>query len=178
MKQDNLCPICGDGELQHKTTITKREFNGVEGEIVIHFSECSECGCETASEQDMKLNSRNMNSFKKKCLGLLTGKQILSIRKELNISQKDAAEIFGGGPNSFTKYENDDVIQSVAMDRLIRAAHKHEAVFLDLCDSAGLSKNKVFISKWINESLHPPISTSGSDWNIYHNKKLIKDLSC
>ncbi|MEI9600317.1 type II toxin-antitoxin system MqsA family antitoxin [Moellerella wisconsensis] len=178
MKQKNLCPICGDGILQQKVTTTTREFNGKQGIIALHYSECSECGCETASEKDMKLNTRNMNKFKKQCLGLLTGKELLSIRNELGISQKEAADVFGGGSNSFTKYEHDDVIQSVAMDRLIRTAYKHEVVFFDLCTQAGVSRAKVVINKLINASIQQPAFPSGSEWSPYPNKSASKDVYC
>ncbi|EML0361298.1 type II toxin-antitoxin system MqsA family antitoxin [Providencia rettgeri] len=178
MKQDNLCPICGDGILQQKVTTTTREFNGKQGSITIHYSECSECGCETASEKDMKLNTRNMNKFKKKCLGLLAGKELLSIRNELGISQKEAADVFGGGSNSFTKYEHDDVIQSVAMDRLIRTAYKHEVVFLDLCEQAGISTSKMHLNKIIKASMYKEVPSQYIEFSHYSHGKSAKQLVC
>lgn len=54
--------------------------------------------------------------------GLLTGAQIHEIRERLGINQREAAVLFGGGPNSFNKYESGEVLQSFAMDRLIRIA--------------------------------------------------------
>src|SRR5690606_39913720 len=41
-------------------------------------------------------------------------------RETLRLTQGQAAELFGGGANAFSKCERGDVIQSVAMDRLIR----------------------------------------------------------
>ncbi|EMH4043672.1 type II toxin-antitoxin system MqsA family antitoxin [Providencia stuartii] len=176
MKQDNLCPICGDGILQQKVTTATREFNGKQGVIAIHYSECSECGCETASEKDMKLNARNMNKFKKQCLGLLTGKELLSIRNDLGISQREAADVFGGGPNSFTKYEHDDVIQSVAMDRLIRTAYKYDVVLLDLCKQAGISTNKMHLHKIIKASISKEIPSQYTELAHYSHGISAKQL--
>ncbi len=66
---------------------------------------------------------------------------------------------FGGGPNAFTKYENDDVIQSESMDKLLRVANSYPAVFADLCEKAGVStkiqttwfKQVSFSNAWVSE---------------------------
>lgn len=60
----------------------------------------------------------------------------------LKLSQDDAAEIFGGGPKAFSKYENDDVAQSEAMDKMIRLAAQLPTAFEHLTRIAGLSKGK------------------------------------
>lgn len=88
---------------------------------------CAECGYsfETHDQHD-----QNIASIKKVFLdereeykrrhGLLTGAQIRKIRKDLGLNQQPAALLFGGGLNAFSKYENEDVVQTTAMDRLIR----------------------------------------------------------
>ena len=38
------------------------------------------------------------------------------------LTQKQAAKVFGGGSNAFAKYEAEDVVQSVGMDKLLRLA--------------------------------------------------------
>ena len=65
-----------------------------------------------------------MIEFRKKVDGLLTGSQVRSIRKSLGLNQAEAARVFGGGPVAFSKYENDDVTQSEAMDKLLRLASR------------------------------------------------------
>jgi len=54
--------------------------------------------------------------------GLLTGEQIGEVLDRLQLTKAQAAELFGGGPNAFTKYMNGEVLQSLAMDRLLRLA--------------------------------------------------------
>jgi transcriptional regulator with XRE-family HTH domain len=63
-----------------------------------------------------------MTYFRKEVDGRLTGQQMRDTRIELGLTQVQAAAIFGGGPNSFAKYEADDVTQSEAMDNLVRLA--------------------------------------------------------
>lgn len=62
--------------------------------------------------------------------GLLTGEQVEYVLSKLELSKNDAASIFGGGPNAFQKYIAGDVLQSRAMDRLLRLtlAFGHPAV--------------------------------------------------
>jgi len=50
------------------------------------------------------------------------GAELRALRDRLGISQAQAARLFGGGPVAFSTYENDDLAQSEAMDRLIRLA--------------------------------------------------------
>ncbi|MDP2006445.1 MAG: type II toxin-antitoxin system MqsA family antitoxin [Rubrivivax sp.] len=62
--------------------------------------------------------------------GLLTGEQVDHVLSKLELSRHEAASIFGGGPNAFQKYVSGDVLQSKAMDRLLRLtlAFGHPAV--------------------------------------------------
>jgi len=48
------------------------------------------------------------------------------------LTQKDASSLFGGGANAFSKYERGDVIQSDAMDRLMRLVKQHPGLLGDL----------------------------------------------
>ncbi len=150
MESKNLCPICGEGHLTTNSAIETREFNGFSGDVTIHYSTCNACGCDTATDQDMKLNLRAMNAFKKKALGLLSGSEILEIRNKLGISQKEASIIFGGGPTAFTKYENDDVIQSIPMNNNIILAHKSSDAFSILCQRQGIKIEPVASLKPVN----------------------------
>ena len=52
--------------------------------------------------------------------GLLTGEQIEIVLTQLELTKSRASAIFGGGPNAFAKYINGEVLQSQAMDRLLR----------------------------------------------------------
>ena len=69
-------------------------------------------------------NKRRMVAFKKSVDGLLTGAEVRALRERLGLKQSDAARVFGGGVVAFSKYENDDVTQSEAMDKLMRLADR------------------------------------------------------
>ncbi|MEM6050489.1 type II toxin-antitoxin system MqsA family antitoxin [Erwinia sp. P7711] len=123
MKRYSLCPICGDESLHENHQYVLREFEGFKKQVEFHVSSCDSCGSETFTEKQATFNKRQMSDFYREADGLLTGRQIRCFREALGITQIAASKLFGGGKNAFTKYENGDVTQSVAMDKLIRTAY-------------------------------------------------------
>jgi HTH-type transcriptional regulator/antitoxin MqsA len=87
----------------------------------------------------MRANKRTMLAFRKQVDGLLSCSEILALRKRYGLNQQQAARLFGGGPVAFSKYENDDVAHSEAMDKLLRLALRSETAFWELVDQAGMT---------------------------------------
>jgi HTH-type transcriptional regulator/antitoxin MqsA len=150
MKNISVCPICEEENLESKVGSNEVEYKGQKATIPLHFSECDSCGSEQASPIELRINKRLMIEFKKKVDGLLTGKEVKKIRIALGLTQADAANIFGGGPVAFAKYEADDVAQSGAMDKLLRLAHAvPEASAYLTNSSASKTVHKSFQLTWI-----------------------------
>lgn len=120
--QTETCPICGEGGLHETAHNRPVEIDGHKGFVYTRSSECDVCGCVQASPTQLRDNLRAMTAFEKEAAGRLTGKQMREARTKLGLTQVEAAKIFGGGKNSFAKYEADDVTQSEAMDNLVRLA--------------------------------------------------------
>lgn len=59
----------------------------------------------------------------------LTPLQIRAIREACDLSQQEAARVFGGGPKAFEKYESGEVVPSAAMIRLLVLAAKRPELF-------------------------------------------------
>lgn len=116
------CPICGEGSLCERVMPETVEYKGRSEMLQMTYSECAACGSEQASTAQARANKRAVIAFKKRVDGLLEGKEIALLRATLGITQAKAAEVFGGGPVAFSKYENDDITQSESMDTLIRLA--------------------------------------------------------
>ena len=91
-----------------------------------------------ALAKEGKLNKRGIMAFRKSVDGLLTGAEICALREKYKLTQSHAAKLFGGGPVAFSKYENDDVAQSEAMDNLLRLVRRSETAFLELVDEKGM----------------------------------------
>lgn len=119
--QSPTCPICESGELSPITYRDTFQHNG--SEIVVsglEGYECPVCGADPVFEDQIRRNHRRIVDAKRHADGLLTGEDIRALRERLHLTQKDASALFGGGANAFSKYERGDVVQSVAMDRLLR----------------------------------------------------------
>jgi putative zinc finger/helix-turn-helix YgiT family protein len=118
----DVCPVCGEGCLSDRQAQEAVQHKGRSGMVMMCYSECDSCGSDQASTTQARSNKRAVTAFKKRVDGLLEGHEIARLRTAMHLTQAKAAEIFGGGPVAFSKYENDDVVQSEAMDTLIRLA--------------------------------------------------------
>lgn len=123
MKLENGCPVCLEGTLTVCHEQQPVSYKGETKLLPLRFSVCNCCASEVALPLDLRENKRISNEFKKQVDKLLTGCQLRTIRTEIwGITQQQASEIFGGGSKAFSKYESEDVIQSEAMDKLMRVA--------------------------------------------------------
>nr|WP_315406230.1 type II toxin-antitoxin system MqsA family antitoxin [uncultured Pseudomonas sp.] len=117
-----LCPLCGEGSVHESTFTEPYEYKGRTVNISLHCKECDVCGSEFSDSSVSKRNQRVINATKKKIDHLLDSNAVAMLRKKWSITQAEAGRIFGGGPVAFSKYESDDVVQSEAMDKLMKVA--------------------------------------------------------
>jgi HTH-type transcriptional regulator/antitoxin MqsA len=122
MKIMDQCQICGGSKLEHKEVTETFEYKGQSFEYpnyVVYA--CESCGEEIVDSKCLKESGRKIRDFYRKVDGLLTSDEIKRIRKfKLGLTQDEASKLIGGGPKSFCKYENCEVIQSEAVDNLLR----------------------------------------------------------
>ncbi|MCY1304215.1 Antitoxin MqsA [compost metagenome] len=50
---------------------------------------------------------------------------IKTVRKQLKLTQKEAANLFGGGPNAFSRYEKGDVDAPTPLVKLFQLLQAH-----------------------------------------------------
>lgn len=139
------CPLCGVGTLEERTQTSRLEHKGVELEIEgMRYSYCPECESEQTSPDQLDFNAGLVKAayvrerlIVKAKKSLLTGTAIRGLREMLGLTQQEAARLFGGGPNAFSKYENEDVVQSVSMDRLLRLVAFKPSLMPALADISG-----------------------------------------
>jgi HTH-type transcriptional regulator/antitoxin MqsA len=140
MKDKTLCSLCGKGHITPHIESTVTEYRGKKGKVTLHFAQCDRCGSEIVGDDDSRANKRAVLSFRKSVDGLLSGKEIRAIRLKYHITQAQAAQLFGGGPVAFSKYENDDIAHSDAMDTLLRLVRRSENCFRELVEEKKLEK--------------------------------------
>jgi len=75
--------------------------------------------------EDMKVSDAALMQLKAEVDGLLRPEDIRRIRKSLGLTQRQASEFLGGGPNSFQKYESGEVLPSRAVCNLLRVLERH-----------------------------------------------------
>lgn len=118
-----LCPVCDVGNLTLATHSQDLMHDGkplhVDG--LEHFV-CASCGADPILPDQVRRNHRKIADAKKHADCLLSGDDLVAVRAQFGLSQSDAALLFGGGANAFSKYERGEVTQSVAMDRLLKVA--------------------------------------------------------
>ncbi|AGN83150.1 DNA-binding protein [Pseudomonas putida H8234] len=54
---------------------------------------------------------------------------IASIRRKFDLDQREAGEIFGGGVNAFSRYENGKTTPPVALVKLLKLLDRHPELF-------------------------------------------------
>ena len=111
---DHSCPEDGH-PLVRDTRPMKIVYLGRKIEIDMPGWYCDHCGEGVIAGKDMAFYNRALNRVKAEVNGLLLPENVKSIRKRLNISQKDAGTIIGGGPSAFQKYESGEVLVSKAI---------------------------------------------------------------
>lgn len=138
-KQLMICPVCEEGHLHED------HFAGdfKHGNQTVHVDalecyRCDICGAAPVLEDQIRRNHLKVADAKRRMDGLLSGDEIKATREFLHLSQSEAAELFGGGANAFSKYERGDVLQSKPMDRLLRLTARFPFLLNALREECGL----------------------------------------
>lgn len=122
------CPACGNNNANELVYSDTQEFRGLTLDLEgLRISKCANCGEKWFTPAQTEGNSLRLKEAYaakrdavRKELGLLNGTEIAAIRTAFELTQKEASVLFGGGPKSFNKYESGEVLQSQAMDKLLR----------------------------------------------------------
>lgn len=162
------CPLCEQGVLDEHESSKLAEYKGVQRPVPLYFSCCSVCGTEQANAKHLRANKRLMQAFKKEVDGLLTGAQIRQIRESFELTQADAAQVFGGGPVAFSKYESEDVAQSEGMDKLLRVAHAVPAALTWLKQHAGFAVDQ---STLLSQSVTVELNATGTQKDLSRQRR-------
>jgi len=121
------CPVCGAAELIHDTRDLPHTYKGeVTTIFAVEGDFCPACAESIldATESDRVL--REMRAFSKQVnASIVDPGFIVSVRKKLALDQREAAEIFGGGVNAFSRYENGKTKPPLALVKLLKVLDRH-----------------------------------------------------
>ena len=126
------CKLCKSEDVSDYVEAEEISYKGSTLQVSIAYSLCNNCDREFISKPQILQNEAALRAAKKDYDGLLSSEEIIRARRTLSLTQEQAARVFGGGRNAFSKYERGEVSQSVAMDKLIRICLNHREVFHEL----------------------------------------------
>lgn len=121
------CVSCGAAKLVHDTRDVLYTYKGESTTIPdVTGDYCPACGESIHDAQESeRLNSAMLQFNKEVNASLVDPAFISSIRKKLKLDQREAAEIFGGGANAFSRYETGKTKPPLALVQLLRLLNNH-----------------------------------------------------
>jgi HTH-type transcriptional regulator / antitoxin MqsA len=121
------CPNCGAADLIRDTRDIPYTYKGettVFAQVAGDYCPaCDEGMLDAATSRaisaEMKVFGKQVNAAK------VDPAFISAVRKKLRLDQQEAAEIFGGGVNAFSRYENGKTKPPLALVKLFRVLDRH-----------------------------------------------------
>ena len=121
------CPACGAARLVHDTRDLPYTYKLEATTIPAVIGDyCPACGESVLDPAESARVSAAMLAFNRKVnASLVDPAFIASVREKLALDQREAAEIFGGGVNAFSRYENGKTRPPLALVKLLRNLDRH-----------------------------------------------------
>lgn len=121
------CPVCGAAELIHDTRNLPYTYKGETTVVAAVTGDfCPACAESILDAGETNRVMREMSAFSKQVNAAIVDPAfIVTVRKNLNLDQRQAAEIFGGGINAFSRYENGKTKPPVALIKLLKLLDRH-----------------------------------------------------
>ena len=118
------CPECFGGTLKHGTKNNTFEYRG----RVLEFEQvgawCSQCGEGVMTGKEAAATEPLIDRFIA-TVDSEEAAELVRIRKRLKLTQRQAAQITGGGHNAFSRYERGEVRPLPAVIKLMRLLDRH-----------------------------------------------------
>jgi HTH-type transcriptional regulator/antitoxin MqsA len=121
------CPACGAAELVHDCRDLTYTYKGKSTILsAVSGDFCPTCEESILEAAESERVMREMGAFAKQVnAASIDPAFIVRVRKKLKLDQREAAEIFGGGVNAFSRYETGKIEPPVALVKLLRILDRH-----------------------------------------------------
>jgi HTH-type transcriptional regulator/antitoxin MqsA len=128
------CPACGAAKLVHDTRALTYAYKGESTMIPSVTGDfCPACGEAILAMDESARTSALMLAFNKQVNASIVDPEfIASVRKKLHLDQREAAEIFGGGVNAFSRYENGKTKPPLALVKLLKVLNRHPELLAEV----------------------------------------------
>ncbi|GAB7528175.1 type II toxin-antitoxin system MqsA family antitoxin [Pseudomonas sp. 3A(2025)] len=121
------CPFCAAADLVHDTRDLPYTYKSQSTTLVAVTGDfCPACDEAIFDADESRRVSHVMLTFNKQVnTSLVNPEFIIGVRKKLGLDQREAAEIFGGGINAFSRYENGKARPPLALVKLLKVLDRH-----------------------------------------------------
>jgi HTH-type transcriptional regulator / antitoxin MqsA len=121
------CPSCGAADLIHDTRDVPYTYKGEIAALpAVTGDFCPACDELVLDRENGDRYSDLIGAFQRQVnAALVNPNYIVQVRKKLDLDQRQAAEIFGGGVNAFSRYENGKTKPSLALVKLLKLLDHH-----------------------------------------------------
>ncbi|MES2918765.1 MAG: type II toxin-antitoxin system MqsA family antitoxin [Pseudomonadota bacterium] len=121
------CPHCGAATLVPDTRDLPYTYKGETTTLpAVTADWCPACGEAVMEMSESQRVSQAMLEFNKQVnAGLVDPGYIVAVRRKLQLDQREAARLFGGGVNAFSRYETGKTRPPLALVQLLRLLDRH-----------------------------------------------------
>ena len=121
------CPLCAKAELVQDTRDLPYTYKGETTTVPgVTGAFCPACDEVVLDAEQSARTSALMLEFNRQVNATIVDPEfIVSVRKKLGLDQREAAEIFGGGVNAFSRYENGKTHPPLALIKLLKVLDRH-----------------------------------------------------
>ena len=128
------CLACAAAKLEQDTRDLPYTYKG-ESTVLPEVSGafCPACGEVVLERAESMRTCAAMLAFHKEVNAAMVDPQfIANVRKKLALDQREAAEIFGGGVNAFSRYENGKTKLPLALVKLLKVLDRHRDLLAEV----------------------------------------------
>jgi HTH-type transcriptional regulator/antitoxin MqsA len=121
------CPSCGGAELVRATRDLPYTYKGASTTIAgVQGEFCPACEEVLLDRTHGDRYSALIGDFQKRVNAAYVDPGFIAqVRKKLALDQRQAADIFGGGVNAFSRYENGKTKPPLALVKLLKVLDRH-----------------------------------------------------
>ncbi len=121
------CPVCGAAKLMQDTRDLPYTYKGEVTVIPAVTGEfCPACDEVLLNREQGDRYSELLGTFQRQVnAAFIDPHYITRVRRKLDLDQRQAAELFGGGVNAFSRYENGKTKPPLALVKLLKLLDRH-----------------------------------------------------
>lgn len=128
------CPVCGAAELIHDTRDLPYTYRGETTVIAAVIGDfCPACAESVLGTEESDRVMHEMRTYAKQVNAAIVDPGfITAVRKKLALDQREAAEIFGGDVNAFSRYETGKTKPPLALVKLLKVLDRHPELLIEV----------------------------------------------